>query len=131
MLQIAFLCVSFIFSFLKVEKEESERQESEKQEEKSTYHIKQRDILANVDVATATKHFNLELDHGPYFLDYSRNGRHLLIGGKDGHLAAFDWQTKHLHTEVMVSERIGAVRCVNFYCSWQPGDVCFRLQMAS
>jgi U3 small nucleolar RNA-associated protein 7 len=43
-------------------------------------------------------------------VDYTPNGRHLLLGGKDGHLAAFDWMTKRLHTEVQINERVRAVR---------------------
>lgn len=66
--------------------------------------------MDSVDIASATKYFNLHLDHGPYKIDYTLNGRHLLLGGKDGHLAAFDWMTKKLHTEIQIPERVRAVR---------------------
>lgn len=41
-----------------------------------------------------------------YVWDY----RHLLMGGKRGHLAAFDWQTGRLHFETHVNELIRDVK---------------------
>ncbi|KAK0417545.1 hypothetical protein QR680_013073 [Steinernema hermaphroditum] len=80
-------------------------------EGEATYSIRQREIVDAVDVASATKHFELNLPKfGPYRFDYTRNGRHLLIGGKVGHVAAFDWMTKRLHAETNVMESVRDVQ---------------------
>ncbi|KAL4714009.1 hypothetical protein ACJJTC_008363 [Scirpophaga incertulas] len=72
----------------------------------STSVITQNIIKDNIDIAAATKIFELNLDFGPYRAKYSRNGRHLLLGSQKGHLAAFDWVTKKLHCEINVMESI-------------------------
>ncbi|ESO02736.1 hypothetical protein HELRODRAFT_81152, partial [Helobdella robusta] len=73
--------------------------------------VTQEDIRDAVDISSATKYFNLTLDKfGPYRIDYTLNGRFLLIGGQKGHLAAFDWQTKKLMCEINVMETIQDVK---------------------
>ncbi|CEF66267.1 WD40 repeat and BING4, C-terminal domain and WD40/YVTN repeat-like-containing domain and WD40-repeat-containing domain-containing protein [Strongyloides ratti] len=49
--------------------------------------------------------------YGPYNFDFTPNGRHLVIGGRVGHLASFDWMTKKLHCEINTREEI---RCVKW-----------------
>lgn len=76
-----------------------------------SYQIGQREIVKEVDITSAAKHFNLNLPHlGPYKIDYFRNGRSLLLGGKNGHVAAFDWLTKELKCEFNVQESVHAVQ---------------------
>lgn len=76
-------------------------------EGEDTTEFTQDDIKANVDITSATKSFKLNLEEfGPYQINYTRNGRHLLLGGKKGHIAAFDWISKKLHCEFSVMEEI-------------------------
>ncbi|GLI58833.1 hypothetical protein VaNZ11_000597 [Volvox africanus] len=77
-----------------------------------TWNFKQEDIVQAVDVTAARKAFDLSLPElGPYKLNFTRNGRFMLLGGSLGHLAIMDWQRAHLVCEVQVRE---AVRDVVF-----------------
>ncbi|KAG7802730.1 hypothetical protein KL944_002377 [Ogataea haglerorum] len=76
-----------------------------------TYKFTQDEIVQEVDQATANKRFELKLEQfGPYTLDYSRNGRDLLIGGKKGHVASFDWRLGKLDCELHLNETVHAVK---------------------
>lgn len=73
----------------------------------TTTQFTQKQIVESVDIASAAKHFELQLEKfGPYRAKYSRNGRHLLLGGKMGHVASIDWITKKLHCEMNVMESV-------------------------
>lgn len=72
-----------------------------------TQRFTQKQIREAVDVGSAQKSFTLTLDtFGPYSSRYSRNGRHLLLGGKLGHIALCDWQAGKLSCEFHVKETV-------------------------
>ncbi|KAH8419815.1 hypothetical protein KR009_002865 [Drosophila setifemur] len=82
----------------------------EADEEETTAEYRQSQIAENVDMQSATKHFSLNMEFGPYQMRYTKNGRHLLLGGRRGHIAAFDWVTKRLHCEFNAMESIEDVQ---------------------
>jgi U3 small nucleolar RNA-associated protein 7 len=77
-----------------------------------TYQVRQDDIKQAVGVETAKKGFELRLDGlGPYDVcEYSRNGRDLLIAGRKGHVATFDWRDGKLGCELQLNETIRDAR---------------------
>ncbi|XP_065067796.1 uncharacterized protein LOC135693289 isoform X1 [Rhopilema esculentum] len=79
----------------------------EADEMERTYKFTQKEISKSVDVASAAKSFELKLDKfGPYKVNYTRNGRFLLMGGQRGHLATIDWNSKRLGCEFHVQETV-------------------------
>ncbi|RUS21227.1 hypothetical protein BC937DRAFT_93282 [Endogone sp. FLAS-F59071] len=76
-----------------------------------TYKFTQEQLIQNLDINSANKSFDLKLnDFGPYSLNYTRNGRHMLIGGRKGHVATFDWHTKKLGCELHLKETVRDVQ---------------------
>ncbi|KND01817.1 uncharacterized protein SPPG_03608 [Spizellomyces punctatus DAOM BR117] len=76
-----------------------------------TWKFTQNQLKDNLDANTSKNVFDLKLkDFGPYTMDYTRNGRHMLIGGRKGHIATFDWKTGKLGCELHVKETIRDVK---------------------
>lgn len=76
-----------------------------------TFKFGQDELREAVDVGTAAKQIDLKLpEFGPYLIDFTRNGRGLLIGGKLGHVAAMDWRTGRLDCELHLNETVHAVK---------------------
>ncbi|KDN52995.1 BING4CT-domain-containing protein [Tilletiaria anomala UBC 951] len=82
-----------------------------------TAKVTQSVIRDSVGVDTARKSFSLQLDGGrdgvglgPYRCDYTRNGRHLALGGRKGHIAAFDWHAGKLSFEINVKETVRDIK---------------------
>ncbi len=79
-----------------------------------TWQLRQEHIVAGVQEGARDKAFALSLpDFGPYAASYTRNGRHLLLGGRRGHIAVFDWQKFALKCEVHVKETIRDVQMLH------------------
>ncbi|CEP60100.1 Utp7p LALA0_S01e03048g [Lachancea lanzarotensis] len=82
--------------------------EAENEMEK-TFKVKQDEIRGAVDSSTANKALDLKLrEFGPYSLNYSRNGTHLLICGRKGHVASMDWRKGQLRAELNLNETCNA-----------------------
>eukprot|EP01028_Stygiella_incarcerata_P013265 TRINITY_DN81750_c0_g1_i1.p1 TRINITY_DN81750_c0_g1~~TRINITY_DN81750_c0_g1_i1.p1 ORF type:complete len:534 (+),score=162.07 TRINITY_DN81750_c0_g1_i1:92-1693(+) len=72
-----------------------------------THRFQQKHILKDVDVQTKKKAYDLNLsEFGPYMLDYSRNGRHLVLGGRKGHLTMLEWQKPDIVCEFHVQDKV-------------------------
>mmetsp|Transcript_48184 Transcript_48184/g.96089 ORF Transcript_48184/g.96089 Transcript_48184/m.96089 type:complete len:534 (-) Transcript_48184:236-1837(-) len=78
-----------------------------------TARFTQRQVSQAVDQQTARKAYNMTLDRfGPYRACYTPNGKHLLLGGRKGHLAILDWEKCRITREIHVRE---TVRDVTFF----------------
>ncbi|CAG8655587.1 592_t:CDS:10 [Funneliformis caledonium] len=76
-----------------------------------TFNITQKQLKDNVDEDSTKKIFDLKLTNfGPYSLDYTRNGRHMVIGGQKGHISSFDWMGNKLNCEIYVKETVRDVK---------------------
>jgi U3 small nucleolar RNA-associated protein 7 len=75
-----------------------------------TWKVAQGEIRAAVDVATAQKGFELKLGFGDYLHDYTRDGRDLLLAGRKGHVATFDWREGKLGCELQLGETVRDAR---------------------
>ncbi|KAH7890320.1 BING4CT-domain-containing protein [Phlebopus sp. FC_14] len=69
-----------------------------------TWRVGQEEIVAGAGAEAARGRQEWKLDGGPYRSRYTRNGRHLAIVGKMGHVATFDWQTGTIHAELQLQE---------------------------
>ncbi|KAJ9082483.1 putative U3 small nucleolar RNA-associated protein 7 [Entomophthora muscae] len=76
-----------------------------------TFKFTQEQLKPNLSISAAAKSFDLKLNtFGPYTMDYNRSGRHLLIGGRKGHVASFDWRAGKLGCELHLKETVRAVK---------------------
>ncbi|CAA7059951.1 unnamed protein product [Microthlaspi erraticum] len=72
-----------------------------------TWRIKQTDIANEVDILSSRNQYDIVLpDLGPYRLDFTASGRHMLAGGRKGHLALVDMMNMSLVREIQVRETV-------------------------
>eukprot|EP00933_Yihiella_yeosuensis_P040966 TRINITY_DN353_c0_g3_i1.p1 TRINITY_DN353_c0_g3~~TRINITY_DN353_c0_g3_i1.p1 ORF type:complete len:622 (+),score=141.89 TRINITY_DN353_c0_g3_i1:43-1866(+) len=74
-----------------------------------TRRITQADILDSAGIGVAKKYFSFDLPFGPYCCSFTRNGQHLLAGGKKGHVALLHCDSMQINTETHTKETIRAV----------------------
>ena len=68
--------------------------------------ISQAALLKAVDVGTRKKIFDFGLKGGPFVMNPTRNGRHVVIGGKGGQLSVVDRTTMHPMCDLTVGESV-------------------------
>lgn len=72
-----------------------------------TYKVRQDELQANLPIGAAKNAFELKLEGlGPYIADYTRNGRHLLLAGRKGHVSTMDWRGGQLGCELQLQETV-------------------------
>ena len=72
-----------------------------------TYKVRQDELRSDLAVETAKKGFELKLEGlGPYIVDYTRNGRSLLLAGRKGHVSTMDWRGGTLGCELQLQESV-------------------------
>ncbi|KAH9475805.1 putative U3 small nucleolar RNA-associated protein 7 [Psilocybe cubensis] len=69
-----------------------------------TWRVGQSEIVQSAGQEAAKGRREYKLDGGPYRSRYTRNGRHLAIAGRNGHVSTFDWQTGTIHAELQLQE---------------------------
>ncbi|KAF8898038.1 BING4CT-domain-containing protein [Gymnopilus junonius] len=69
-----------------------------------TWRVGQTDVVQNSGQEAGKGRREFKLDGGPYRSRYTRNGRHLAIVGRMGHVSTFDWQSGTVHAELQLEE---------------------------
>ena len=55
--------------------------------------------------------FDLELpENGPFNIDYTANGKYLLLGGEKGNISMLDWKEKNLILDFNVESKISSIK---------------------
>uniref|UniRef100_A0A0D6QYN0 BING4 C-terminal domain-containing protein n=1 Tax=Araucaria cunninghamii TaxID=56994 RepID=A0A0D6QYN0_ARACU len=76
-----------------------------------TSNFRQEDIVREVDLLSSTKAFDIKLpEFGPYAVDYTLGGRHMVIAGRKGHISIMDWRQSRLMMELQVRETVHDVK---------------------
>ena len=76
-----------------------------------TLKVTQNDLKNILPIQNAHDIFNLNMpDFGPYAVDITRNGKHLLLGGRKGHLAMLEWKTKNLVCEFQAKDKVRDIK---------------------
>ncbi|CAG8636660.1 10693_t:CDS:10, partial [Paraglomus brasilianum] len=76
-----------------------------------TYNFTQDQLISAVDEEVSKKRFDISLPtFGPYAFDYTRNGRHMAIAGRKGHIATYNWPSDKKMCEFQVKENIRDIK---------------------
>lgn len=75
----------------------------------------QKALKAAVDIGTQKKLFDFDLPGGPFQLKPSRNGKHVILGGKSGQLSVIDRTTMYPMCDITVDESVLDVTFLHNY----------------
>ena len=81
----------------------------EPEEGEKTLKINQEYFKENAPKFNKDNIFDLTLKNGPYAIDYTANGKYLLMAGQ-GQVSMLDWKSKNLECEFNVNEKIRSVK---------------------
>ncbi|KAL7418157.1 NUC141 domain-containing protein [Mrakia frigida] len=71
-----------------------------------TYKVTQSEIQDAAGLATASKGFDLKLDGGGVVARWSKEGRHLAMATRQGHISTMNFQSSKLQSEIFVNETV-------------------------
>ncbi|KAG8693175.1 Small subunit (SSU) processome component [Ceratobasidium sp. 395] len=71
-----------------------------------TWKTTQAEIVEAAGAAAITGRKEWKWDLGPYRVRYSRNGRHMAVAGRKGHVTTFEWQENKIHSEIQLRETV-------------------------
>lgn len=77
--------------------------------------LSQMELIEKVDIGTRKKLFNFNLKGGLFVMKPTRNGKHVVIGGKGGLLSVFDRTTMHPMCDFTVEENVVDVTFLHNY----------------
>ena len=76
-------------------------------EMEKTSRVTQQQVAAEVDLQTQRKGYNMTLDRlGPYRACYTADGKHVLLGGRKGHVAIVQWNGCKITHELQLRETV-------------------------
>ncbi|CAE6473354.1 unnamed protein product [Rhizoctonia solani] len=71
-----------------------------------TWRTTQEEIIQAAGSDSVTGRREWKWDLGPYRVRYSRNGRHMAIAGRRGHVITSEWQQNKIHSEIQLRETV-------------------------
>eukprot|EP00866_Antonospora_locustae_P000853 jgi/Antlo1/853/1964 len=71
-----------------------------------THLLTQEEIKRHVCMLTKEKAFDIYMKNGPFFVSYTKNGRHMLVRNSKGFLSSFDVKSLKVHFEIDVKDEI-------------------------
>jgi U3 small nucleolar RNA-associated protein 7 len=84
-------------------------------ENSSNARLNQEELKKEVDIGTLKKLFDFDLEGGPFVLKPTKNGRHVIVGGKRGQLSVVDRTNMNPMCDITVDESVLDVTFLHNY----------------